>query len=53
MRPTQVRSTETGWVIAKLLLPLVNSGDALIHIAAEAGPDQDEPAEKKKKRRST
>lgn len=51
VRPTQVRATETGWVIAMSLLPLVNSGDALIHIAAEQGPDRDEAAEKKRKRR--
>ena len=47
VRPTQVRATEQGWVIAKSLRPLVNSGDALVHIAAESGPDSDEPAEKK------
>jgi uncharacterized protein len=45
MRPTQVRATETGWVIARSLRPLVNSGDSLVHIAAESGPDRDEPAE--------
>jgi hypothetical protein len=28
------------------LRPLVNPGDALVHIAAETGPDQDEPAER-------
>ncbi len=47
MRPTQVRAPETGWVIARSLRPLVNSGDALIHIAAETGPDRDDPAERK------
>lgn len=46
-RPTSVRATETGWVIARTLRPLVNSGDALVHIAAESGPDRDEPAERK------
>jgi uncharacterized protein len=46
MRPTQVRAAETGWVIARSLRPLVNSGDSLIHIAAETGPDRDEPADK-------
>jgi uncharacterized protein len=45
MRPTQVTAAETGWVIARSLRPLVNSGDSLIHIAAESGPDRDEPAE--------
>ncbi|HEX6222596.1 MAG TPA: succinylglutamate desuccinylase/aspartoacylase family protein [Acidimicrobiia bacterium] len=48
MRPTQVKATESGWVIALSLRPLVNSGDSLVHIAAEAGPDSDEPAEKKR-----
>lgn len=48
MRPTQVKATEPGWVIARSLRPLVNSGDSLVHIAAESGPDRDEPAEKSK-----
>jgi len=48
MRPTQVKATETGWVIAQSLRPLVNSGDSLVHIAAARGPDRDEPAEKKR-----
>jgi uncharacterized protein len=50
MRPTQVRAPERGWVIAQSLRPLVNSGDSLVHIAAESGPDSDEPAEKKRRR---
>jgi len=50
MRPTHVNATESGWVIALSLRPLVNSGDSLVHIAAEAGPDSDEPAEKKRRR---
>lgn len=45
-RPTQVKASETGWVIARSLRPLVNSGDSLVHIAAASGPDRDEPAEK-------
>jgi predicted deacylase len=45
MRPTQVKAAETGWVIAHSLRPLVNSGDSLVHIAAEQGPDRDEPAD--------
>lgn len=45
-KPTRVKTTETGWVIARTLRPLVNPGDALVHIAAETGPDQDEPAER-------
>ena len=48
MRPTQVKATESGWVVALSLRPLVNSGDSLVHIAAESGPDRDEPAEKKR-----
>jgi len=46
MRPTQVKASETGWVIAQSLRPLVNSGDSLVHIASAGGPDRDEPAEK-------
>lgn len=45
-RPTQVKASETGWIIAHSLRPLVNSGDPLVHIAAESGPDRDERAEK-------
>lgn len=48
MHPTQVKATESGWVIAMSLRPLVNSGDSLIHIGALSGPDRDEPAEKKR-----
>lgn len=48
MRPTQVKTSETGWVIARSLRPLVNSGDSLVHIASESGPDSDEPAERKR-----
>lgn len=45
-RPTTVKATQTGWIIARTLRPLVNAGDALVHIAAETGPDKDEPAER-------
>lgn len=45
-RPTTVKATEAGWVIARTLRPLVNAGDALVHIAASMGPDSDEPAER-------
>jgi predicted deacylase len=45
-RPTNVRASERGWVIAQSLRPLVNLGDSLVHIATETGPDRDEPAEK-------
>lgn len=48
-RPTMVKASTTGWVIARTLRPLVNSGDAILHVAAETGPEQDEPAEKKKR----
>lgn len=51
-RPTHIRAPETGWVIARSLRPLVNSGDALVHLAAESGPEGDEPAEKRAKKRS-
>ena len=47
VRPTTVKANETGWVIARTLRPLVNSGDALIHIGAKAGPDRDDQAEKR------
>lgn len=46
IRPSRVKSSETGWVIARSLKPLVNSGDVLVHIAAKSGPDRDDPAEK-------
>ncbi|MGD2059517.1 MAG: succinylglutamate desuccinylase/aspartoacylase family protein [Acidimicrobiia bacterium] len=48
VRPTQVKASETGWVIARSLRPLVNSGDSLVHIAAQTGPDRDEPAERRR-----
>ncbi len=47
-RPTQVKASQSGWVIAQTLRPLVNSGDALVHIATSQGPDSDEPAERKR-----
>ncbi len=45
-RATGVKATQTGWVIASTVRPLVNLGDALVHIATEEGPDIDEPAER-------
>lgn len=45
-KPTSVKAVEPGWVIARTLHPLVNPGDALVHVAIESGPDQDEPAER-------
>ncbi|MBW3667563.1 MAG: succinylglutamate desuccinylase, partial [Actinobacteria bacterium] len=47
-RATRVKATQTGWVIASTVRPLVNLGEALVHIAAEAGPDIDEPAERQR-----
>ena len=47
-RPTQVKANQTGWVIARTLRPLVNSGDALVHIASSEGPVSDEPAERRR-----
>ena len=49
-KPTRVKAAESGWVIARTQRPLVNSGDALVHIATETGPDQDEPAERSSRR---
>jgi len=34
-RPAVVKANETGWVIARTLQPLVNSGDPLAHIAVD------------------
>ncbi|MGH8874412.1 MAG: succinylglutamate desuccinylase/aspartoacylase family protein [Acidimicrobiia bacterium] len=34
-RPTRVKATADGWVIARTLYPLVGQGDALVHIGAE------------------
>jgi len=48
VRPTQVKTTYSGWVIARTLSPLVNPGDPLMHVATESGPDQDEPAERRR-----
>jgi len=47
VRPTRVKTTTSGWVIARTLNPLVNPGDPLLHVAAEHGPDVDEPAERR------
>lgn len=44
-RPTAVKSTTTGWVIARTLSPLVNPGDPLLHVASESGPTLDELAD--------
>lgn len=45
-RPAIVKANETGWVIGRTLQPLVNSGDALVHIAVQAAPEGDVPAER-------
>lgn len=34
-RPTNVKAPAYGWVIAKNMHPMVNSGDALVHLAEE------------------
>lgn len=47
-RPARILATESGWVLARTLRPLVNSGDSLVHIGTERGPDRDEPAERKR-----
>jgi predicted deacylase len=38
-RPTTVKATETGWVIARTQRPLVHSGDAIAHIAIDTGSE--------------
>lgn len=48
IRPTKVLSPSSGFVVARTLRPLVNSGDALVHIASQHGPDIDEPAERRR-----
>jgi len=47
VRPTRVKAPASGWVIARTLNPLVNPGDPLLQVAAERGPDVDEPAERR------
>ena len=47
-RPTAAIAPSDGFVVARTLRPLVNSGDALVHIASEQGPDLDEPAERRR-----
>jgi hypothetical protein len=45
LRPTTVKATSNGWVIARSLSPLVNPGDALLHVAADDEPSgRAEPA---------
>jgi hypothetical protein len=47
-RPTAATASSSGFVVARTLRPLVNSGDALVHIASEQGPYLDEPAERRR-----
>ncbi len=47
VRPTRIRAGVGGWVIARSLNPLVAPGDALAHLATDAGPDRDEPANRR------
>jgi hypothetical protein len=47
-RPTATTAPAGGFVVARTLRPLVNSGDALVHIASERGPYLDEPAERRR-----
>ncbi len=49
-RPSGIRSSLDGWVIARTLNPLIAPGDALVHVATEVGPDRDEPAERRRRR---
>jgi hypothetical protein len=48
-RPTAATASASGFVVARTLRPLVNSGDALVHIASERGPYLDEPAERRRR----
>jgi len=45
-RPTSATALSSGFVVAHTLRPLVNLGDALVHIASQQGPYVDEPAER-------
>jgi len=47
-RPTAATAPASGFVVARTQRPLVNSGDALVHIASEQGPYLDEPAERRR-----
>jgi predicted deacylase len=48
-RPTKIRSSSSGWVIAQSLNPLISPGDALVNLATEVGPDRDEPPERRRR----
>ncbi len=37
-RPTRVRASRAGWIIARTQRPLVSAGDALVHLGSEEEP---------------
>lgn len=49
-RPTLIKATAAGTVIAHTLNPLVSQGDALIHIAVPQAEGRDEPAEPRRRK---
>ncbi len=49
-RPTRVRATTSGFVIARTQTPLVAQGDALVHLAVPGAEGRDEPAERRRRR---
>ncbi len=49
-RPTHVKASATGVVIARTLNPLVSQGDALVHIAVPKVEGRDEPAESRRRK---
>ena len=49
-RPTRIRATTSGFVIAKTQTPLVAQGDALVHLAVPGAEGRDEPAERRRRR---
>lgn len=51
-RKRVVRAPEAGFVIAANLNPLVNRGDALVHIAIPGAEGEDEPAIRRRRRRA-
>jgi hypothetical protein len=51
-RPTGIKATATGHVIAVTRNPLVSQGEALVHIGVPGAEGKDEPAEKTRRRRT-
>lgn len=49
-RPTGVKASTHGWVIAVTQNPLVSPGDALVHLAVPDVSGRDEPAERRRRR---